>query len=475
MQSKSVTFPELLRMAANCAEICLSDKKCTVKFGGRGVESIGDDKFIVNLAGAVLVKLFSRPTNKSVETHAGPGWQASLHEMSSGNLAGALDYAFGTSSEAAPSDVVFEITSLYRKIGSGTRSTTQKISWVKRTASTLEKLEDWPCSSESVDFSGGTSGLRARASVTSRPFSKVCEKIEALIGGKNLKTTISGRGKIDFYGVRPALKRIQQITRELSEVTSEDLSRDDAEKTLLVLDSIFSTLTSMKEWDLPNENAASERVSHMQAVEYLERDLGRAVQGWFPMWSSRRLERKRADAQETEERAKQAQAEASGEATNEIAEAYEAQGERAKNSRYLWTLLSIGAAAGILLVAFTLMNGGGNEQAQVWSVQRLDSIITRFLSASVLGGVAFWAGRIATMRLREESGHLHKALVARTLKGMKEGADTDDARAQIDLIGNSSLLQWGDHGQQNPAGPVTGNPGSHLNTVISNVTDPDKG
>ena len=433
MQSNSVTFPELLRMAANCAEICLSDKKCTVKFGGRGVESIGDDKYIVNLAGAVLVKLFSHPTNKSVETHARPGWQASLHEMSSGNLARALDYAFGTSSDAAPSDDVFELTSLYRKIGSGTRSTTQKISWVKRTASTLENLKDWPCSSESVDFSGGNSGSGARVTVTSRPFAKVCEKIEALIGGKNLETTISGREKIDFYGVRPALKRIQQITRELSEVTSGDLSRDDAEKTLLVLDSILSTLTSMKEWDLPNENSASERVSHMQAVEYLERDLGRAVQGWFPMWSSRRLERKRADAQETEERAKQAQAEASGEATNEIAEAYEAQGERAKNSRYLWTLLSFGAAAGILLVAFTLMNGGGNEQAQVWSVQRLDSIITRFLSASVLGGLAFWAGRIATMRLREESEHLHKALVARTLKGMKEGADTDDARAQIPL------------------------------------------
>ena len=107
-------------------------------------------------------------------------------------------------------------------------------------------------------------------------------------------------------------------------------------------------------------------MSHMQAVEYLERDLGRAVQGWFPMWSSRRLERKRANAQETEERAKQAQAEASGEATNEIAEAYEAQGERAKNSRYLWTLCPLGQRLGILLVAFTLMNGGGNEQTQVW-------------------------------------------------------------------------------------------------------------
>ena len=104
------------------------------------------------------------------------------------------------------------------------------------------------------DFSGGNSGLRARASLLSRPFAKTCEKIEALIGGKNLNTTISGRGNIDFYGVRPALERIQQITRELSEVTSDDLSRDDAEKSLLVLDSIFSTLTSMKEWDLPNEN-----------------------------------------------------------------------------------------------------------------------------------------------------------------------------------------------------------------------------
>ena len=61
MQSNSVTFPELLRMAANCAEICLSDKKCTVKFGGRGVESIGDDKFIVNLAGAVLVQVIFAP------------------------------------------------------------------------------------------------------------------------------------------------------------------------------------------------------------------------------------------------------------------------------------------------------------------------------------------------------------------------------------------------------------------------------
>ena len=75
------------------------------------------------------------------------------------------------------------------------------------------------------------------------------------------------------------------------------------------------------------------------------------------------------------------------------------------------------------------------------------------------------------MRLREESEHLHKALVARTLKGMKEGADTDEARAQIDLIAHSSLLHRGDHGKQKPAGPVTGNPGSQLKEVISNVSD----
>ena len=475
MQSKSVTFPELLRIAANCAEICLSNKKCTVKFGSSGVESIGDDKFIVNLTGAVLVQLFSHPTNKSVETHVGPGWQASLHEMSSGRVSTALEYAFGTSSDAAPSDVVFELTSLYRKIGSGARSTHQKISWVNRTARTLEELEDWLCSSELVDFSGGNSGLRSRASLLSRPFAKTCEKIEGITGGKNLQETISGWGNIDFYGVLPTLKRILQITRELSEVTSDDLSRDDAERTLMALDSILSTLNSIKEWDLSSENAARERLSHMRAVEDLERELGRAVRGWFPMWSSRRLEGKRADAQETEERAKHAQAEASGEATNEIAAAYDAQGQCAKNSRYLWTLLSFGAAAGILVVAFTLTNGGGDEQAQVWSVQRLDSIITRFLSASVFGGVAFWAGRIATMRLREESEHLHKALVARTLKGMKEGADTDDVRAQIDLLGHGSLLNRGDHGQQNPAGPVTGSPGPQLNKVISNVTDAERG
>lgn len=477
MDGNSVTFPELLRTAANCAETCLGDKNCTVNFGGRGVESTGDDRFVVNLAGAVLVKLFSHPTNKSLETHAGPPWQASLHETSSGNIGRALEYAFGTSVDAAPSDVLLELTSLYRRIGSGARSTARKIEWVRKTASTLEQQGDWPCSSQSLDFRDPDQGPKARMrlSVTSRPFSKVCEEIEALIGGKNLQETISGRGDMDFSGIRAELERIKQAASELSEVTSDDLSRDDAERTSMALDSILSMLTSIKEWDLSRERAASERVSYMNEVVALEKDLGRAMQGWFPMWWSRRLERKRAVAQETEQRARQAQAEASGEATNEIADAYEAQGTRAKNSRYLWTALSFAAAAGILVVAFTLMNGEGSEQVGVWSVQRLDSIITRFLSASVFGGVAFWAGRIATMRLREESEHLHKALVARTLKGMKEGADTDEARAQIDLIAHSSLLHRGDHGQQNPAGPVTGNPGSQLKHVISNVADAEKG
>ena len=476
MKNNSVTFPQLLRIAANCAEYCVSDNKCTVKFNSRGVESIGDDRFVVNLAGAVLVRLFSHPTNKSQETHAGPAWQVSLHEMSSGNVTRALEYALGTSKQAAPTDVVSEVESLYRRIGSGSRSTDQKIiAWVRGTANTLEEMREWPCSSESLDFGGGNSGLRARVSVRSRPFSKVCEKIEALVGGKNLPKTISGWGDIDFHDVRQELERIQQIASELSEVTSDDLSPYDVDKTVVVLDSICFTLASMKEWDLSSENAASERVRYMREVQALERDLGQAMQGWFPMWSSLRLERKRADAQEVEKRAKQAQAEASGEATNEIADAYAAQGQRAMTSRYLWTILSFCAAAGILVVAFTLMNGGSDEQVEVWSVQRLDSIITRILTASVLGGVAYWAGRIATMRLREESEHLHKALIARTLKGMKEGADTDDARAQIDLIGHSSLLRTRDQVQQHAAGPVTGIPSSYFNTVISKAMDSEKG
>ena len=477
MENNSVTFPELLRIAANCAEICLSDNKCIVKFDSRGVESIGDDKFIVNLAGAVLVKVFSHPTNKSYETHAGPAWQASLHEMSSGRIDSALNYAFGSLREAAPPEIISKLTLRYRNIGSGARSTTQKIAWVKASATAIEKLGEWTCASEPLEFKFGNLKTRERVRVSSHPFLETCRKIEELVGGENVLRSNVGWGDIDFFDVWQPIDRIQQIAGELSLVTSDDLSGYDAQRTLTVLETIFSTLVAMKEWDLTSENAASDRASYMHKVVDLERELSRTLQGWFPFWSSRRLEEKRKDAQETEERAIQAKAEASGEAASEIADAYEGQGLQAKNSRYLWTILSMVAAVGILVVNVNLMNGASTGETQIWSVQRIDSIITRFLSASVLGGIAYWAGRIATMRLREEAEHIHKALIARTLKGMKEGADTDDTRAQIDLIAHISLLHMRDQPQHSRGGPVIENPSSRVNAMISSAIKPksDKG
>ena len=475
MEKNSVTFPELLRVAANCAEFCLEDKNCTVKFDGRGVESIGDDRFIVNLAGAVLVKVFSHPTNKSIETLTGPAWQASLHAMSTGQVGRALEYAFGTSGESAPPEIVSQVTSEYRRTRGGPRFIKQSIAWVNKAANALERASEWSCSNELLDFKGGGSNVHIRAEPVSRPFLDVCQKMKELIGEANsLKTNVGWEG-IDIYNVWQSLDRIQQIADELCEVSSDDVSAFHAYGTSNVLESILSSLEGMKDWKLSSENAASDRTRFMGELERLESDLNQALQGWFPMWSIGRLEAKTRKAQDTEKRAKQAQAEASGEASSEIAEAFLAQGARAKTSRYLWTVLSFSAAAGILLVAFTLMNGGNDGQVQVWSVQRLDSIITRFLSASVLGGIAYWAGRIATMRLRQEAEHLHKALIARTLKGMKEGADTDETRAQIDLVGHISLLQMGVEEKTYQTGPMAGNGGPNLNSVISKAMDSERG
>ena len=475
MEKDAVTFPELLRVAANCAEFCVEDKNCIVKFDGRGIESIGDDRFVVNLAGAVLVKVFSHPTNKSYETPAGPAWQASLHAMSSGNVNSALEHAFGTSRESAPPELVSQVTSHYRRIGEGPRFIKQRIAWINKVAEALEKASEWSCSSEALEFKGGGSNVRVRAEAVSHPFLEVCQKISELVGEANsLRANVGWEG-FEIFDVWQALDRIQQIVDEIREVTSDDISAFHAQRTINVLESIVSTLEGMKEWKLSSENAVSDRSRFLEELEHFERDLGRALQEWFPMWSSRRLEAKTRKAQETEKRAKHAQAEASGEASSEIAEAFVAQGARAKNSRYWWTGLSFAAAALILLVAFTLMNGGDDGQAQVWSVQRLDSIITRFLSASVLGGIAYWAGRIATMRLREEREHLHKTLIARTLKGMKEGADTDETRAQIDLVGHLCLLQMGVKEKIDRTGSMAENTGPNLSTLISKGIDAERG
>ncbi len=471
MEKDTVTFPELLRIAANCAEVCIGDKNCIVKFDGRGIESIGDDRFIVNLPGAVLVRVFSHPTNKSYETLTGPPWQTSLHAMSSGNVSRALEYAFGTARESAPPEIVSKLASAYRRIGSGTRSTKQKIAWVNQVANALEGASEWISASETLDFQRGNSTVRPKGRTLTHPFLEACQKIEALLGEEGVLKTNVGWGDIDFFDVWQVLDRILQMTRQLGEVTSNDVSALETNRTINVLESILSTLEEMKDWNLSRENAASERLRYMSEVEHFERDLIQALQGWFPMWSSLRLETQKTEALETERRAKHAQAEASGAATSEIAVDYTEQGKRAKRSRYCWTLLSLAAAASILLIAFGLMDGGSDEQVPVWSVQRLDSIITRFLSASVFGGVAYWAGRIATMRLREEGEHLHKALIARTLKGMKEGADTEETRAQIDLAGHLSLLQVGDQEKISRVGPITGNAGAHLSSVIQKSID----
>ena len=148
-----------------------------------------------------------------------------------------------------------------------------------RLPASSKNRDDWPCSSESLEFSDPDQGpeVACESNVPSRGrSSRVCEEIEALIGGERLsERRFPDEGDIDF------LRAYGRSSKEFNRLSVNSLKSQamtclgmTLKSTLMVLDSVLSTLTLIKEWDLSSERAASDRVSYMRTVIELEKDLG---------------------------------------------------------------------------------------------------------------------------------------------------------------------------------------------------------
>ena len=462
METKTMTMPELMRVAANSAQMCADDPRCIVNFRGKGVEPQNDGKYVVNLPGALLIRVFGQNRDKKYMTQGEPLWQAALHEMGRGNVSKALKLAFGQDEKVAPLEQIAELESQYLAIVNTAKDATDLIAWVKGSAATLEDMSGWKCAEGLIDINDENFRTTAKVSIASNPFSETCQKLIELIDSEKGIQTKKDWGNIDFFEVRDILLRVRKTVDQLIDVKNDELSKYEAENTRDSLEEVLSIVTKMQSWDLASESAANDRLEYMDNLKQAESYLRQSLQRWFPLWASLQVEKRKDEAEQTEQRAKLAQAEATGEASNVIGEAYEMQAVRDRASRYIWTALALVAATAIIGVNFWIMNGAEDVDSYNWGPERIDSIITRLLCTSVLGGIAYWAGRIATIKLGHETDHLHKAVIARTLGGMKEGVDTTGAREQLGLMANARLLGQAGQSQSDSTGPITGDLGPHV-------------
>ena len=341
MQSKAMTMPSLMRVAANSAEVCMGDARCVVEFSSQGVELQNDGKYVVNLPGALLIQVFGQGRDERCMTQGEPPWQAALHEMGRGNVSKALELAFGRDEKTAPREVVLQLEAQYQDIVNAAKNTAKLIAWVKESANKLEKLSDWKCADELIDFKDYKSRLRARGYVTSKPFAETCHKIIELIDNKKGLRAKADWGNVDFFEVRDTLLRVRKTADQLADVKNDELSKHEADNTKDSLEGVLQIITQMRNWDLANENAANDRLEYMEKLKQTERYLKQSLQGWFPLWASLQVKKKKDEAEQSEQRAKHAQAEASGEASNVIGNAYKRQARLDRRSRYCWTALAL--------------------------------------------------------------------------------------------------------------------------------------
>ena len=382
MQSKAMTMPSLMRVAANSAEVCMSDARCIVKFSSQGVEPQDDGKYIVNLPGALLIQVFGQGQDKRFMTQGEPPWQAALHEMGRGNVSKALELAFGRDEKTAPREVVSELEAQYQDIVNAAKNTAKLIAWVKESANTLEKVSGWKCADELIDFKDYKSRLRARGYATSKPFAETCHKIIELIDSEKGLRAKADWGNVDFFEVGDTLLRIRNTADQLADIKNDELSKHEADNTKDLLEEVLRIITQMQNWNLASENAASDRLEYINELKQYEIYLKQSLQIWFPLWASLQVEKKKDEAEQSEQRAKHAQAEASGEASNVIGDAYNKQARRDRDSRYCWTALALLSAVAIVVVNMWIIKSVEVIGNNGWGPERIDSIITRLLCTS---------------------------------------------------------------------------------------------
>lgn len=466
MTSQEMPISSLMRVAANTAQVCMEDPKCTVDFESIGVEPRQNGNYAVNLPGAVLVKVFGHDLYKRFGTQGEPPWQASLHEIGKGHIGRGLALALETDDEVAPPGVIAQLEEQFQKIGVGIESAQRKIDWVNHCADKLEQLTDWKYAERLIEFKDYTSRMTARLSVSKRPFLKFQEEISELIDKNTGLRTKSDWGTVDFFDVKDVANRVRQLSDQLSDITNDDLSEDEVQETTVALERVVDVLRRIRKWDLTDKNAAEERSEYMHLLKEREKKLRHTVYEWLPLWTGAQAEKRKVEAEQTEQRARQAQAEASGEAINVVAAAYEAQANQDERSRKNWTILALLLVTAIVVVNIGIMVSNDTNPDSVWSPERIDSLITRLLCTSVLGGIAYWAGRIATIKLRHETDNRLKAVIARTVEGMKEGAESDSAKEQIGLMSVARLVGLEQQTQGDETGPAAGDLGPHVREAI---------
>ena len=474
METKRMTMPELMRVAANSAEMCTNDPRYIVNFRGQGIEPQSDGKYVVNLPGALLIKIFGQNRDKRYMTQGEPIWQAALHEMGKGNVTKALSLAFGQDEKVAPKELIAELETQYQAVVHSVENTPSLVSWVKGSATALEKMSGWKCAEELIDLTDDKPRVSANLYVASRPFSEVCHQIFELIDSEKGLQTKEDWGNTDFFEVNDTLLRVRKTADQLVNVKNDELSKHEIENTKYPLEEVLSIVIKMQNWDLASANAANERLEYMDDLKRAELYLRQSLQRWFPLWASLQVEKRKDEAEQTEQRARHAQAEAAGEASNVIGDAYENQAQLDRKSRYNWTLLAFSATTAIVVINIVIM---GNVEAvgnHEWGPERIDSIITRLLCTSVLGGIAYWAGRIATIKLNHETDHLHKAVIARTLGGMKEGVETTGAREKLGLMAHARLLGQTGQLQNDHTGPIVGDPGPHIKEEMEKAAEANR-
>ncbi len=462
MASREMTISSLMRVAANSAEVCMKDPECTVDFDSIGVEPRQDRKYVVNLPGAILVKVFGQGRDERFGTQGEPPWQASLHEIGKGHFGRGLKLALQTEDEVAPASVISEMEENFPDIDDGIVGTKRKIKWVNDCADKLEELTDWKHSESLIELKDYTSRARARLYLTRRPFLKYHDEIAKIVDERTGLDADSVWGTVDFFDVRNVAIRVRQLSEQLSEITSDDISEDEIQVTTAALERMLVVLRNVKNWDLADKDAAQARVDNMLLLKQRETQLRQSVYEWFPLWMSAHAERRKAEAEQSEHKARQAQAEASGEAINVVAQAYEEQAKRDHWSKIRWTMTTFVLIVTILGVNIWLMSSNDVASGGEWGPAQIDSLITRLLCTSVLGGIAYWAGRIATIKLRHETDNRLKAVIARTVEGMKEGAESDGAKEEIGLMSVARLVGAEHRGQGEETGPLSGDPGPHV-------------
>ncbi|MYA59583.1 MAG: hypothetical protein F4X40_03350, partial [Chloroflexi bacterium] len=208
MKSRNMKIPSLMRMAANAAQSCMNDPECTVDFNSIGVEPGQNSRYVVNLPGAVLVKVFGQDRDKRFGTQGEPPWQASLHEIGRGRLGRGLELALQTEGEVAPANVISEMEEEFRKFDSGIANTQWKIDWVNDCADRLEEIKGWKHSDSLIEFKDYAPRARARLSLTRRPFWKFHEEIAEIVDKNRGLDAASGWGTVDYFEVRDVAKRV---------------------------------------------------------------------------------------------------------------------------------------------------------------------------------------------------------------------------------------------------------------------------